>query len=81
MNATTTATDHAGCTGCGDDHAMAWMACVLALLVGVILFVRLRIGRRIALRDNVLAATQPRSPASAHPGSPPSLTVLCIIRT
>lgn len=81
VNTTTAATDHAGCTDCGDDHAMTWMACVLALLVSVILFARLRIGWRITLRDDVLAVIHPRSPASAHPVSPPSLTVLCISRT
>lgn len=75
------AADTSACADCGDDHAMAWMACVLALLVSVILLARLRIGWRTPARDDVLRAVQARWPASAHTVLPPSLTVLCISRT
>ncbi len=59
------AADASGCADCGDDHAMAWMACVLALLVSVILLARVRIGWRTAARDGVLRAVRARWPASA----------------
>lgn len=77
----TTAAHDDGCGDCGDDHAMAWIACVLALLVSVLVLARHRIGWRITVRDDVLRAVQARWPAPAQIVPPPSLTVLCISRT
>lgn len=73
--------DHTGCADCGDDHAMAWMACVLALLVSVIVLARLRAGWRTPVRESVMRAVRARWPAFAHLAPPPSLTALCISRT
>ncbi|OZD55605.1 hypothetical protein CH252_07055 [Rhodococcus sp. 06-1477-1B] len=73
--------DHSGCADCGDDHAMAWMACVLALLVSVIVLARLRARWRIRVGESAVQAVRARWPASAHSVAPPSLTVLCISRT
>lgn len=77
----TTAAHDDGCGDCGDDHAMAWMACVLALLVSVLVLARHRIGWRIIGRNDLLRAVQARWPAPRHVVSPLSLTVLCISRT
>lgn len=76
-----TPADHSGCADCAGDHAMAWMACVLALLVSVIVLARLRAGWRIPARESVVRAVRARWPAAAHFDPPPSLTVLCISRT
>ncbi|MGN7969834.1 DUF6153 family protein [Microbacterium sp. 22296] len=81
VNPAGAAADTSGCADCGDDHAMAWMACVLALLVSVILLARVRIGWRTPARDDELRVVRARWPASAHTVLPPSLTVLCISRT
>lgn len=73
--------DHSWCADCGDDHAMTWMACVLALLVSVIVLALVREGWRTRLGEGVLRAVRARWRASAPFASPPSLTVLCISRT
>ncbi len=71
----------AGCATCSDDHGMAWMACVLALLVAVILLAR----PAGWWRQLIHALAQPTTPARTHGAlhffKPPSLTVLCISRT
>ena len=70
-----------GCVDCG-DHDMAWMACVLALLVAVLLLTRPGNGWRtpVAAAGGLTNRTI-RWPAQAHALPPPSLTVLCISRT
>jgi hypothetical protein len=73
--------DHVGCAKCGDDHAMAWMACVLALLVSVIVFALVRTGWRTPALDSAVRAARARWHASVPVARPPSLAVLCISRT
>ncbi|MGC0368726.1 DUF6153 family protein [Microbacterium sp. SLBN-111] len=69
------------CADCGDDHGMASMSCILALLVGVILFALFRAGRLASRRDaGVRGIPNPWLP-SARDAPPPSLVVLCISRT
>ncbi|MBD8206420.1 hypothetical protein IFU08_02235 [Microbacterium sp. CFBP 8790] len=63
------------------DHSMAWMACVLALLGAVIVFVA-GVGLRLpGARARLLSAVLARWSVVAHALPPPSLTVLCIRRT
>ncbi|MDQ1123103.1 hypothetical protein [Microbacterium trichothecenolyticum] len=63
------------------DHAMAWMACVLALLGAVILFV-VAVGRRLpGARAQQLSSMRTRWSVLAHTLPPPSLALLCIRRT
>ncbi|KJL29592.1 hypothetical protein RS83_01609 [Microbacterium oxydans] len=76
------AAQDAGCTTCGGQDAMTWMACVLALLVATILLQRIGLGWRRTPLAAMLATID--RPARAHaplPPPPPSLTVLCISRT
>lgn len=63
------------------DHSTAWMACVLALLGAVIVFIA-GVGLRLpGARARLLAAALARWSVVAHALPPPSLTVLCIRRT
>lgn len=73
--------DHSDCADCVGDHAMAWMACVLALLLSVIVLGWLRARWRTPLRETVAHMVRARWPAAARFHPPPSLTVLCISRT
>lgn len=72
----------AGCATCGGGDSMAWMACVLALLVATILLARIRLGLRHMTVASLLSARTAHPPVRAHTlPPPPSLTVLCISRT
>lgn len=63
------------------DHSLAWMACVLALLGAVIVFVAATGNRLAGARARLLSAVRARWAVVAHALPPPSLTVLCIRRT
>lgn len=78
-----TASQEAGCATCGGDQdAMTWMACVLALLVATILLGRVGLTWRRTPPTMLLAVVMARWPARAYSlPPPPSLTVLCISRT
>lgn len=78
-----TASQEPGCATCGGDQdAMTWMACVLALLVATILLGRVGLSWRRTPPSMLLAIVMARWPARACSlPPPPSLTVLCISRT
>ncbi|WP_438354463.1 DUF6153 family protein [Microbacterium sp. CJ88] len=80
---TATTPEAAGaCADCGSDgHAMAWMACVLALLATALLLFRPTGGWRIISPATVRTGPTATWPALAHTQPPPSLTVLCTSRT
>ena len=69
------------CADCGDDHQMAWAACVLALLVGVIVWGSRRARWRIPSRATASRAFPGTWSVGASRLPPPSLVVLCISRT
>lgn len=70
------------CADCGDEHGMAWMVCILALLVAVLLLTRPGLRWRSTRARGDLRPARPRWPARAHAlPPPPSLSVLCISRT
>lgn len=71
----------ADCTTCSSDHGMAWMACVLALLVAVVLLARPAAWWRSLGQLVALPAATAVTRVDRHTLSPPSLTVLCISRT
>lgn len=73
--------DHSDCADCVGDHAMAWTACVLALLLSVIVLGWLRARWRAPLCESVAHMVRALWPAAARFHPPPSLTVLCISRT
>lgn len=72
---------HEGCTDCAGDHAMAWMVCVLALLVATVLLWRSFAQWRTPGTNLLIRMPLARGPTSLVLPLPPSLTVLCISRT
>ncbi|KNY07359.1 hypothetical protein AKH00_03495 [Microbacterium sp. GCS4] len=64
-----------------EGHRMAWMACVLALLVGVLLLVRAAAWWRSPGRGSCVQRPLAWSAVSSRPLRPPSLTELRISRT
>ncbi len=72
---------HEGCADCAGDHAMAWMVCVLALLVATLLLWRSFARWRTPGTNLLIRMPVARGPTSSLLPLPPSLTVLCISRT
>ncbi|CAN7415257.1 DUF6153 family protein [uncultured Microbacterium sp.] len=75
------AVDEAGCATCSDDHGMAWMACVLALLIAVVLVARPSTWWRALTENPGTLLSRFAFRGALYPLRPPSLTVLCISRT
>lgn len=70
-----------GCATCSDDHGTAWMACVLALLIVVVLLARPSAWWRAVAHSLGTPVSRLHLRDALHPLRPPSLTVLCISRT